>query len=399
MAYSDDLIALGITNRFPLDGDATDTIASVVGVNSDGLFTGVPLCEGVTNSWLTNGITDRITIPLGNGIEDSSNQKSVGGWFSATGIQNPPKSIYGEGNTTQSLRFVLGWGNSLMFEIDTPVYTLQIFGDVPLEINRAYHIYLKYSGSEFSAFLDGVKQLNAQPINRLSTGAAIPARSVIEFGDPAGTVSVGGTEVILLAPINGQYNEWNMSDGTLPTDLQIREVEFEKGALPDVNISSQANLTTLADTVRSNAPLCIRETTSDGSTIDRVADNVTFDPLASIHVQYMGTGILNWTNTNGSNASIGSTPNGGTINFINPATLTVNGLIVGGEFRIYENVSDELDGIEVLLGTSRTFSHPGATNEIRIQLIADGFVEINLYFTLSATNQILNIIPEPDPYV
>ena len=51
--------------------------------------------------------------------------------------------------------------------------------------------------------------------------------------------------------------------------------------------------------------------------------NITFDPLCSIHVQWMGTGDLLFINTGASPASIGSTPNGGTITFAQRQTLTV----------------------------------------------------------------------------
>jgi hypothetical protein len=61
----------------------------------------------------------------------------------------------------------------------------------------------------------------------------------------------------------------------------------------------------------------------------------------------MGTGTLNYTNTNGANASIGSTPNGGTINFINPAQLTVSPLIAGSEVKIFDaSTNDFVNGTE-----------------------------------------------------
>ena len=64
--------------------------------------------------------------------------------------------------------------------------------------------------------------------------------------------------------------------------------------------------------------------TGDGN-LTLNADNITHNQYASIHVQYMGTGTLTWNNTNGSDASIGSTPNGGTITFVEsvPVKVTV----------------------------------------------------------------------------
>ena len=182
------------------------------------------------------------------------------------------------------------------------------------------------------------------------------------------------------------------------TDTEIREVMFEKGAPPDVTITNQAGLDALADTVRGNAPLCIR--VDAGGPLSLTADNVTFDPLASIHVQWMGTGTLNWTNSNGSNASIGSTPNGGTLNFINPATLTVNGLIDGAEVRIYDNEvanignnDTELAGVESNSGTTFAFAHSGAVNTVVLQMMATGYEEIRQEIVLGASDQTVTVFP------
>jgi hypothetical protein len=374
MTYAADIDALNPSHAYSLDGNANDRIAANNGVNTGGVFTGVPLCEGVTNSYVTNGTTDRISLPTAAAINNSAqDRKAVSGWFSVTGLQNPPKSIYGEGDTNQSLRIILGWGNYLVFEVDSASFTLQIFGDVPLEINRAYHLLVVFEGSgfgnEFRAYLDGVKQLNAAPTDRQPNAATLTARSVGEFGDPVGNVSVGGTEVILLAPINGQYNEWNMfnaADAVL-TDAQIRTIPFEKGVRPDVTITNQAGLDSLADTVRSNAPCCIRIT--GNGTINLSADNVTFDPLASIHVQYTGTGTVNWTNTNGSNASIGSVTEGGTINFINPAQLTITELDNPTEVRVFiAGTQTEVAGQEVV--SSGSFSTSIGVTFVDITLLS-----------------------------
>ena len=155
----------------------------------------------------------------------------------ATAIQNPPKNIYGEGDASQAFRFILGWGNFLMFETDNGSVINQIYGDVPLAANRAYHLCMIYEnstyGNEVRAYLDGVEQLNAEPTNRQPGATTLPARSVGEFGDPAGTVAVGGTAVLIIAPINGKYQHWatwgDEADAVL-TETEVREELFEKGA-------------------------------------------------------------------------------------------------------------------------------------------------------------------------
>jgi len=406
MAYNDDINALSPNHHWSFENVTTDEIGSADGTLSSATLVSIStLCEGNTYALLTDSITDRMTLASSSNIEGALSQKVVCGWFRSTGLQNPPKRIYGEGNETQSFSFILGWGNNLVFEVDDPNFTLQIFGDTILQPNRSYHLCLIFdgngSGNELRAYLDGVEQLNAEPVNRQPDQATLTARSVGEFGDPAGTVAVGGTAVILLAPINGYYAQWAAWGGSVLTEADVREELFEKGALTDLTITNQAGLDAIADTLRPDAPCCIR-VTGDG-TINLSADNVTFDPLASIHVQYTGTGTLNWTNTNGSNASIGSTTNGGTLNFINPATLTIDGLINGSEVRIYddETPSDgqfntELDGIETLSGTSFNYSHDGSTNDVVIQMMADGYEEILMDFTLNSSDQTLTLFPKQD---
>ena len=173
---------------------------------------------------------------------------------------------------------------------------------------------------------------------------------------------------------------------------------FEKGATPEVTITNQAGLDALAGTVRGNTPLAVLVNVA--GTISLSADNITFDPLCSIHVQYNGSGTLSWTNTNGANASIGSVTGGGAINFINPATLTIEGIIDGAEIRIYDNevVNDgnndtELDGVENNVGTSFSFSHDGSANDIVIQMMASGYEEIRLDVTLDAVDRTIVLFP------
>jgi hypothetical protein len=406
MTYSQDIDALNPVARYELATDANDSIGSLNGTNAGGVFTGPNLCLDSVGSWTTNGVNDRITLPTTPLINNAAqSRKAVCGWFSATGLQSPPKSIYGDGNEIQSFRLILSWGNTVMFEVNDPAFTLQIFSDITLAVDRAYHLTMVFEGNGFGnelrGYVDGVKQFNAEPINRQPDATTLTARSAGEFGDPAGVVGVGGTPVILLAPINGNYAQWAFFDGANAqlTDTQIREELFEKGAIPDVTITSQLELDAISSTVRPDSPLCILVDVS--GSISLTADNITFSPLASIHVQYNGTGTLTWTNSNGSNASIGSTTAGGTINFVNPATLTINGIINGAEVRIYDDEIDsnnqydtELSGVESNVGTSFTFNHDGSTNDIVIQMLASGYKEVIKKVSLSSSNSTETLFPE-----
>lgn len=337
MAYSTDISNLNADHHWKFDGNSNDAIGSANGTDTSVLYTGSAIAEDATNCMSSNAVGDRVSIPTTTDINNSAQtRKAVAGWFAVTAIQNPPKNIYGEGDATQAFRMILGWGNYLMFEVDDPSFTIQIFGDTPLEINRPYHLCMIFEGNgygnEVRAYLDGVEQTNADPSDREPDAATLTARSVAEFGDPAGTVAVGGTAVILICPINGQWQHWATWDGAdaVLTDTEVREELFEKGALPDVTISSgtesamQTSLDAYADTERSDAPLCIRvEAVTGGGDFELELDNITFDPLASIHVQYTGTDTLTLINTNGANCSIVSTPNGGTVTLKTRTTLTI----------------------------------------------------------------------------
>lgn len=337
MAYGDDIDALNPDHRWSFDNTLNDQVGSVNGTGTSTSFTTNPICEDVTYSLLSNDVGDRVSIPTTTNINNSAqSRKAVAGWFMPTSIQRPPKNIYGEGDTSQAFRFVLGFGNNVIFEVDSANFTLQVYGDTFLANNRAYHLCMIFEGNgygnELRAYLDGVEQLTAQPSDRQPDYATLAARSQGEFSDPSGTVAVGGNEIVLNGLEDGRFNEWATWDGAdaVLTDTEVREELFEKGALPDVTISTgtesamQTALDVYADTERSNAPLCIRiEPVSGGGDFDLDLDNITFDPLASIHVQYTGTDTLTLTNSNGSDCSIVSTPNGGTVTIVEQVTLTI----------------------------------------------------------------------------
>lgn len=90
-----------------------------------------------------------------------------------------------------------------------------------------------------------------------------------------------------------------------------------------------------------------------------MADNITFDPLSSIHVQYTGTGTLTWVNDNGADASIGSTPNGGTLIIADRQTLTVtvkdaatSAVVVGARVFIEADTGGDLAAGTVIMNTT-----------------------------------------------
>ena len=225
----------------------------------------------------------------------------------------------------------------------------------------------------FELYVDGVLQSTRLPSTGILDQVMSTGRSGACFADPPGATEVGNATVLLNGPEDLDYNfwaHWYNSGASSLTPQQIREDLFEKGALPDVTISNQAGLDALASTERADSACCIRVTGSTDLTL--TADNVTFNPLASIHVQWMGTGTLTWINTNGSNAAISSTPNGGTANLVTPATLTIVELAPGSEVRFYEAGTEiELDGVESVVGT--TFSSSVQVAEVDVRILSLAF--------------------------
>lgn len=343
MAYRDDISALGADHHWDFDGDSLDQIGSVNGTDTSIIYTDSAIAEDATNCATTNALTDRITLPTTTEINNSAQQrKAVCGWYQTTAIQAPPTRIYGEGDQTTFFQFMMSLGNASMFEAGEGGTTLQIFGPV-LVPDRSYHlcgIFLgNTQGNELKFFVDGVEQTNAEPADRQPDNADLNARGVGEFGDPAGTVGVGGGVVLLQAARNGRYQHWatwgDEADADL-TDTEVRVELFEKGALAENTISSdtEANMQTALDALgnQDNAALNIEiEAVSGGGDFTLELDGQTFDDLASMHIRYNGTADnLTIINTNGANADSSkcNAPFGGTLTVATEVTLTITALDV-----------------------------------------------------------------------
>ncbi len=387
MAYRDDVSALSPDHTWRFDGDVNDSEGLANGTNVGCSLTASPITEDATNSAQSNGTADSVDLPSTGTINNNAmTRKAVGGWLEVSAIQLPPKSVYREGTTSNQFNLVLWAGNNLMLDIVDGSTVFQAFSDQVLQPNRAYHILAKVEGTGFGdlveLYVDGVLQGSSTALGLVSLasrGTGAPA-----FSSPVGTTEVGNATVLLNGLVNGNFAYWATWADKALTPTQIREELFEKGALPGTTISAdtQVNMQTaldlLADTVRPDEPLNIRiEEVTGGGDLALSADNITHDPLASIHVQYMGTGTLTWTNTNGSNASIGSTPNGGTINFVTPAVLTVSPLIAGSEVRILESGTiTEIAGVENS-GTSFQTSVSVNTVDVIVASLDYQFIRVN----------------------
>jgi hypothetical protein len=380
MAYGDN--NLSADHQWSFNNTLVDTVETADVVNNGGVLSATPICRDVTHSYQVNGRTDTGNPPNRDDINNLDHEsRAVGGWFMVSQIQGPPCSIYKEGGTTHNIAILIWAGNNLIFQSTvTGGNDLQIFSDVDLIPNRPYHLLLKFSGSgqsnEVSAYLDGVKQLSADPSSREPGFNILPAHTgFILFGNIANDILIGGSATLTRACVNGFYNQWltwSGADSEALNDTNIRQVLFEEGALADVIIASdteanmQLAIDALASTVRPDYPLCIRvDEVSGGGDLNLSADNITFNPRASIHVRYEGTGTLNWTNTNGANASIGS----GNVNFINPSQLTITDLINPSEVRVFEaGTTNEVAGQEDV--TTGTFTSTISASNVDIRIVS-----------------------------
>lgn len=182
---------------------------------------------------------------------------------------------------------------------------------------------------EAALYVDGVKQTLTEPSPPTLGLASLSARGAPEFGDPASaSAGIGGSVIALNASLDGLYNYWaSFSDVTL-TPTQIRNDLFEKGVLPSVTLSGadqatlQTSLDALIGSTRPNEALNIRVPSVVGD-ISLTADNITHDSLASVHIQWLGTGTLTYRQINNSNASIFSVPNGGTVISVRPIVHSI----------------------------------------------------------------------------
>ncbi len=333
MAYRDDIIALGANHLWPCDIDVNDIIGTLNYTNSGGVFTGPQICEDTTASYVTNGTNDSAGAGTSSTVQDVLVDYCYSLWFRTTAIQQPPCRIFGDGGLTVNNSFFLGFGNSVVAEADCDPTVVQVGSSTTIQPNRAYHLCLVFrdvggGDSELEFYIDGVSQ-GTQIVSDVSSAA----RGGFRIGGVTNTTSysIGGTAFQLVSPVDGQYAMVNSLVGVnVPSSTEIREELFEKGALPGTTITSdtQANMQTaldaLASSTRPDETLNIRveAVTGDGD-LTLTADNITHDSNASIHVQYMGTGTLTWINSNGSNASIGSTPNSGTISFVSEVDVEV----------------------------------------------------------------------------
>ena len=338
-----------------LDGDYDDSISTnnmtvtPTGVNG---FASVPLVDGTTLSWRNqNGKRE---VPNSNFMnQQAETTRTMGGWIRLGGIQKQLSCAYEEGGSVNNLAFFVGVGNVLIAQLaDTGDDNIQAFSDFSLEPNRSYHIAFKFdyntsTDRNFMLYIDGVRQTASQGNPMAATDLDGHPGDIV-FGAAQGNLEVGGTDVAFAYQEDTYFAYWASWTKFLSDD-KMEEV-FKRGASPTHVITNgteenmQAQLDTLANSTFANDSLTIRIANVSG-TLNLSGDNLTFNPLSSLYLEWRGTGTLNWTNSNGTNLVIDKcfATEDGIINILNPVVLTLNTLQVNTEVRVY----DSSTGVEV----------------------------------------------------
>jgi hypothetical protein len=393
---------------WPFDGNRTEVIAALPNVVRLGSpdFPSLPLTRGSSQCLRYDNINEAIE------SNDSANMnlsaettRMLGGWIRFPVIQKAFTCIYEEGGGVNNLCFFMGMGGILIAQIgDTGDDNVHAFSDFKLQPNRVYQILLTFDYTQSPAserrlrlYIDGVLQTNSfgNPLGATNLDAH---SGDINFGVPDGSLEVFGTDVIFPGPIM-EYQDW-ASWTSLISEADIREQLFELGALPDLIISAgsaasmQTALDAIANTTRPDAAMCIQISSADEGDFTLDANNITFDDRASIHIQYIGVGTLTWINNNGSNASIVSTPYGGTVNIINPASVNLVGINSNSEVRAYVGTdpatATEVAGVENS-GTSFNFTHQEGGNDGFIVIHSLGYQTVRLPITYQSVDQTIPV--------
>jgi hypothetical protein len=116
--------------------------------------------------------------------------------------------------------------------------------------------------------------------------------------------------------------------------------------------------------------LCIEiAAVTGGGNFELDLNNITFSPLASVHIRYNGTAdTLTIRNTNGSNCSIVSAPFGGTINVVTEVTVKVT-------------VQDTSDGSDIQSARVLLETDPGGVDIINTTTNVNGEAEVTFDYS------------------
>ena len=340
-----------VNSYWPLQGNYLD-YGSAEWANN---YTDFPVVSFVTKgdddtAFGCRGHTKSLKLSAGTGTSMSAEQKymvmcnspcsnwggqaerTLGGWFSLSKIQELSACIYKEGGGANNIAFLVGFGNTLMVQVDQTTggtEYVQVYGDFPLSAQRPYHVTLVFKGNDnVKLYIDG--KLQERSFNNPYDFAEHPSHTGPQIWGIDSSIDAGGPNVEFFGPEAVYLASWFNANTVLPeNDIRFYLVEHGLPTLENIPSGTAANmqsaLDNLADTSLDDYPLGIRiNAPTDGNDLTLTADNVTVNENMTYHIQWLGTGKLTWKNSNGSNISVYSTLFGGTVEIINSKTVNVH---------------------------------------------------------------------------
>ena len=380
---------------------------------------GTQLTRGSTQSWNPNGINTihEIANSAFTNSTSSRTMRFIGIWVQFDKVYETPTCFWEEGGGVNNFYFAIGFGNSLIANgNDDGQWSAQSYADYKLSVGRPYFLLMRFEGNGFgnlfTLYVNGVR-VQQDVGDNPDIATMVSHSGGLCFNKPDRNLDTGGTDIVYTGLDQGRMSDWmtfsdlGLSSSPL-TDAEIRSL-FVQGVIPEYTVSGteaaiQTTLDGIAPEAFSDVGCAIRiKVPSDQSSPTFDLDSITFDDRVDIQIIWDGTAGQTLTLVNNGTSNVDAanceTPNGGSIVVQNPATLTVNGLINGCEIRLYDDLGGvvygtELLGQETLSGTTIQYSHDGTTNDIIIQMIASGYVEVKYPFQVNSSDQTVTIVPE-----
>ena len=395
MAIISYLQGLGATHLFTLDNVGTSTSddlgnSSVPTNISSGTysFQTSPVCYGASHSVRTTASTnsgvDGATFTNTSDINNSdslpynSGTRTVILWFKQDAIQNVT-TIYEQGAGINNFAFMGGAQTTFQAADSGEPFLIAATKDKAIA-NRAYfiagvweyHTQHSGSGNRVILYANGVLQ---ETVEENGTATFPSHNGDIALGNSGENLKSFAETTLTSQTTAKNINYLGMYNNTSLTEAQCRNI-FERMVVPEVVIAAdtvanqQAALNALSGTTYQNVNCAIEiRQATDATDYTLTLNNITFvqnDNLRDIAVQYVGANTLTLINSS-SNAVEVSTPaekdldggttvltGGGTINIVNPSTLTLTGLQLNSEIRVYQaGTTTELAGVE---NSGTTFS-------------------------------------------
>jgi hypothetical protein len=380
--YYNTVASLSPNHYWRLDGDYTDT----AGANNMSVRTGS--CSFVAQP-ITRNNSESLAIyngASGTKIADSSDMnlstlttRTMGGWIQFNKAQTALVNIYEEGGGVNNLAFYTGLGGVLIAQFaDTSDDNVHAYSDRKLVPGRPYHILFRfdYTGTrKFELLLDGIPQ--TVTFGNPLTATDLDSHSGdVSWGKSESTLEVFGTDVDFTGPDDVLYSDW-YSWKTFINDTTCFNDLFLAGIKPNVSLASdtEANMQTALDAISTIDPDVISLTISGctGGNFTLECDGVIFPSTSTYDIIYKGGDTLTWINKNGCNVDQSRilTPNGGTVIVVNPATVTVSGMVDGSKVVVMNN-SDKsvLGSIESSAGD---FQLSVQVSAVDIVVVADNY--------------------------